>query len=167
MMAYNKLKFIMNSRTTSTNLKLRTFNSFITSIFLYNCELWTMDKKAEHKIDVFQRSLLRRMMKLSWQDKVTNEELYQRTNQTRWSNVIRTRRMAWFGHLLRLPEKTPAKMSLAEIGRRVKRPQGRPKQTWIRMIQKQLQELNIDYTNAENLAELASDRYTWHLLTDK
>ena len=45
-MAYNKLKFILDSKKASIQMKIRIFNSFIASIFLYNSELWTLSKKT-------------------------------------------------------------------------------------------------------------------------
>ena len=81
MMAYNKLKFILDSKKTSIQMKIGIFSSFIASIFLYNSELWSLSKKLEHKIGVFHRSTIRRLLKIIWKDKVTNEELYEMTNQ--------------------------------------------------------------------------------------
>ena len=43
--------------------KVRIFNTFVSSIFLYNSELWSVTKQLESKIDVVQRSLLRRILK--------------------------------------------------------------------------------------------------------
>ena len=161
MMAYNKLKFILDSKKTSTLLKMRIFSSFIASIFLYNSELWIMNKKIEHKIDVFQRSLLRRALKINWKDKVSNDELYEQSNQDRWSTVIKTRRLHWFGHLMRLPDETPAKLALKESERKIKKPQGRPKLTWLKQVKDQLKEMKIDYQDIETLT---SDRLSWRIL---
>jgi hypothetical protein len=36
------------------------------------------------------------------------------TDTTPWSEAIKKRRLNWFGHLLRLPENTPAKLALKE-----------------------------------------------------
>ena len=93
MMAYNKLKFILDSKKTSIQIQIKIFNSFIASIFLYNSELWTLSKKLEHKIDVFHRSTLRRLLKIIWKNKVTNEELYEMTNHEKWSETIMKRRL--------------------------------------------------------------------------
>ena len=62
-------------------MKIRILNSFIASIFLYNSERWTLSRKLEHKIYVFHRSMLRRLLKIIWKDKVTNQELYEKTNK--------------------------------------------------------------------------------------
>ncbi len=151
----------MDSKTTSMNLKMRTFESFISSIFLYNSELWTMNQKMEHIYFVFH--FMRRSLKLIWEDKITNDELYERTEQKIWSSIIKTRRLHWFGHLMRLPDTTPAKQSLREAERESKKPRGRPKLTWLKMIQKQLNELNIKYADIEILT---SDRNNWRQIIE-
>jgi hypothetical protein len=107
--AYNKLKFILDSKKTTITMKSRIFTAFISSIFLYNSELWTLNKKLENIIDVFQRSMLRKMLNIKWTDKMTNIELYEKTNQDKWSETIKNRRLKWYGHLMRLPDETPAK----------------------------------------------------------
>ena len=44
----------------SLSTRIRAFNAYVTSIFLYNSELWTLTKNKENKIDTFQRNLLRK-----------------------------------------------------------------------------------------------------------
>ena len=164
MMAYNKLKFILDSKKTSIQMKIRIFNSFIASIFLYNSELWTLSKKLEHKIDVFHRSMLRRLLKIIWKDKITNEELYEKTNQEKWSETIKKRRLHWFGHLMRLPDETTAKQALRECERKTRKPQGRPKLTWLKQIRNQIEEMKLNYQDIETLT---SDRFMWRTLIDE
>ena len=67
-------------------MKIRISKSVIASILLYNSELWSLskkqkNKKLEDKIYVFHRSMLRRLLKITWEDKITNEELNEKPNQ--------------------------------------------------------------------------------------
>ncbi len=84
--------------------------------------MWTLTNKLENTVDVFQRSLLRRILKISWKDKITNDELYEKTKAKIWSNEIKRRRSNWFGHMMRLPEETPAKQALEESEKSKKTP---------------------------------------------
>ena len=114
-------------------------------------------KQLENKIDVFQRTLLRRILKVSKLDKIRNEHLYERTNMKPWSQLIQQRRMRWLGHLLRLDERTPARQALDEFIRKTKRPRGKPKLTWLKTVEKDLNTtFDLDY-----LTTLASDRVAW------
>ena len=60
---------------------MRIFNVYVASIFFYNSELWTLTKKLENKVDVFQRRLLRRILKIKYPKKISNENLYKKTGE--------------------------------------------------------------------------------------
>jgi len=67
--AYNKLKDAFESKKVSVATKNRLLTSHVQSIFLYNSELWTITQKVESVIDVFQRNLLRQILKIKWPKK--------------------------------------------------------------------------------------------------
>ena len=102
--AMNKLKQVWRNKRVSTKTKLRIFNAYISSIFLYNSELWSLNRSMEGAIDAFQRRLLRRMINVTWPKKICNEKLNCITKAIPWSRIISNRRLRWFGHLIRLPE---------------------------------------------------------------
>ena len=43
----------------SIDVKVRSFNCYVSSVFLYNCKTWTLTKTLENTIGSFQRRLLR------------------------------------------------------------------------------------------------------------
>ena len=148
----------------SDETKLRIFNALLSSIFLYNCELWTLTSTLEKKIDAFQRQLLRRVLNIRWDPNnnwITNEQLYERAKQKPWSNTIATRRLRVFGHICRLPNSAPAKKALYEGLRQSKKPRGGQRLTLLKLIEKQLAEKNIDIYRAIRLAQ---DRKAWRIL---
>ena len=57
------------------------------------------------KIDAFETWLYRRMLRISWKDMVTNEEVYRRMNikQSLLVDIVR-RQMSFLGHVLRKEE---------------------------------------------------------------
>ena len=161
-LAFNKLKIVFNSKLSIKN-KIRIFNAYIESIFLYNAELWTLTKKLAEVINIFQRSLLRKILNITWPKKIANKDLYTKTNTVEWSQKIQKRRLLWIGHLFRLPEDTPAKQALEEGIRKVKRPRGKPKTTWLGSVEKELRELNLNFANAK---EKAQERQIWANIVD-
>jgi hypothetical protein len=176
--AYNQLKKILESRKVSKEVKIRLFRSHIESIFLYNCELWTTTKQLINEIDVFQRNMLRKIMEIQWQDRITNNQLYERTKVTPWSKTVKKRRLKWYGHLLRLPEETPARAALREARRYVQKPRGGQKITWLKLIDKDLENINIkvavvngDGTNHRyeicNHEILAKNRHIWQVVVNR
>ena len=140
--AFNKYEIILCNRQTSIKLTIRTLNTFIYPMLLYNREIWTLTKKLEESLDIFQRKLLRRMLHIKLTDKVRNEEIYKRSHQTPITTDIKKWRLNWLGHMLRLPEKTPAKLAFREHLKKAKGNRGRPKQTWIRQMNKDLKPIN-------------------------
>jgi hypothetical protein len=41
----------------SLKTRLRIMNAYVSNIFMYNSETWTLTKTLEMKIDIFQRSI--------------------------------------------------------------------------------------------------------------
>jgi hypothetical protein len=162
--AINKLdKFWKNDRT-SIKLKLKIFNVFVESIFLYNSELWSMNKTLEGSIDSFHRRLLRRALNIRWPKKITSNNLSNITKQIPWSKKVTHRRLRWFGHMIRLPEGAPAKLALKEAERDVPMPRGRRKTTWLETMKKQISNVGLTYSQAKGCA---IDRDCWRAIVNK
>ena len=159
-----KLKFIMTNSKISLKSKLLAFNAYVAPIFLYNSELWTLNKKRENQVDVFQRKLIKyNVLHVFYPKVISNDELYQLTNCLPWSDVIRKRRLKWFGHLMRLPDGTPAKKALAYADEKYQRPRGRPVSTWLALLKKQL--FNDHGLVWNEACQLANDRDAWKRYT--
>ena len=139
-------------------LKVRMLKAFIYPMLLYNCEIWTLTKKLEESIDIFQRKLLRRMLNIKLTDKIRNEEIYKRSHQIPITTEIKKRRLNWLGHMLRLPEGTPAKLAFKEHLKRAKGNRGRPKHTWIKQINRDLKAIN---KTVDELTENDYGRKEW------
>ena len=159
--AFNNLSNIFKNKNLSKGIKLRIFNALIKSIFLYNCELWGTTKALDHKIDAFQRRLLRNVLKIRWTNNnwISNEELYCQTNQTEWSSIVAHRRLRFFGHVSRLHDDAPAKLALREALKYTKKPRGRPVTTLLGTLKSQLKGRNIN--NFDDAMNLAQDRFKW------
>ena len=65
-------------------------------------------------------------------------KVYKETKQTLWSVNIAKRRLTSFCHVCLLPETTPVKIALREA--LSKKPRGRPRTTYLQVIQTQLKE---------------------------
>ena len=63
---------------TDKDKTLQLYKSLVLSVLLYGCETWKMNKEDGKMLDVFQQKCLRRILKISWQDHVTNEEVLRR-----------------------------------------------------------------------------------------
>ena len=160
---------IFNSKRIGLDLKIRTFNVYSASIFLYNSELWTLTETLEKEIDSFHRRLLRKVINIRWPKIISNDDLYEKVGVKKWSDIIKRRRLNWLGHLMRLDEGTPVRKALLESLTDVKRKVGRPQLTWTKAIEKDLASIGIDIDvygetperTVEKLVELTEDRKKW------
>jgi hypothetical protein len=69
---------------------------------LYGAETWTLRKVDETYTDSFEMWCWRRFEKISWTDRVRNEELLRRVKDDgNILNPIKRRTVNWIGHILR------------------------------------------------------------------
>jgi hypothetical protein len=84
------------------NLRKKLVKCYIWIIALYGAETWKL-RKVDHKYpESFEMWYLRRMEKVSWTDRVRNEEVLHRVKEER--NILHTikrRKANWIGHILR------------------------------------------------------------------
>ena len=63
--------------------------------------------------------------------------------------------------MIRLPEQTSSKQALYEALRPVKKPKGKPKLTWLGLINKDQGGQGLGVKGINKLKDLANDRSTW------
>ena len=71
---------------------MRIFQANVVSVLLYGCTTWKMTVADEHKLDVFVHTCLRRVLKIYWPTRMSNEELRRIDDVHMVSTQIRTRR---------------------------------------------------------------------------
>ncbi len=145
--------------------KLYYFSVFVEPIFLYNAELWAMSANLANKINAFQRRLLRRVINIRYPKRISTLDLQQQLKYTDWSDSIDQRRLRLFGHLMRLPTNTPAKLALEEAERKVPLRVGRPPTTWLSVMKNQLTTLGLKWDDACKTA--TTDRDSWRELCNR
>jgi hypothetical protein len=62
-------------------LDIRLFGAIIKSNLLYGCECWTLTKKLEKRLQVFQQRCMRRILRVFYPNLVTNREILRRAGQ--------------------------------------------------------------------------------------
>lgn len=157
--AADQLSDIFKNNRLPISIKLKTFDTYLSTIFLYNSELWSLTETMNNKIDSFHRRMLRTLvLNIKYPKIMKNEEVYRKTKQQHWSQKIKTRRLKWLGHVLRLDPRTPAAKSLKYAMERYRKKQGRPKSNWINTVEKQLKEINI---KIQDVSLLAQNKKQW------
>ena len=79
--AFVMLKNISASGGISMRTKLRIFNSNVKSALVYGCETWRATQTMQQKIQTLFNTCLRRIYKIQWQEKIRNEDLWERARQ--------------------------------------------------------------------------------------
>ena len=149
--AFVMLKNIWASKEINIKTKLRIFNSNVKSVLLYGSETWRTTKKMLQKIQTFINSCLRRIYRISWPDKIRNEELWKRAGQDPVEKQIMKRKWGWIGHTLRKESSSITRQALT-WNPQGKRKRGRPRNTWRRDTEAQLKQQGYRWTSAAEKA---------------
>ena len=112
---------------------------------------------------------MRIVLHVRWPRIITNEDLYRRTKDEPWSKTICRRRLNWLGHVMRLDEKTLARVALKEYLTQMRRPVGRPALTWLKQIETDLNATNVQLNLSKDspeqiiitLEKITKDRSNW------
>ena len=91
--ALAKIKPILKDKKLSLNIKLRSYNAYVSSVFLYNSETWTLTKTLSNAIDAFHRRHLHGILDIRWPKVISNDDLYETTPESIWSDKITNRRL--------------------------------------------------------------------------
>ena len=84
------------------DLKLRLIKCYVFSVLAYAAETWTYSIEIKRRIRAFEMWTYRRMLKISWTERVTNETVKQRVNvEEELVSVLARRKLKYAGHVLR------------------------------------------------------------------
>ena len=116
------------NRRISQDLKFRLIKCFIYSVFTYGCETWTLTRDMENKINSFEMWIFRKVAKIKWSDRISNEEVCKKLNvEKSLLNDIKKRKLCYFGHIKR---HSSIKKEILEGKIEGKRGRGRPPRKW-------------------------------------
>lgn len=99
--AFNKKRTLLTSKL-SLELRKKLVKCYIWSIALYGAETWTMRKREKKYLESFEMWCWRRIEKVKWNERVTNDEVLRRVGERKIIlNTIIQRKANWIGHILR------------------------------------------------------------------
>ena len=147
------------SRNYSRRTQIKIYQACVLSVLLYGSECWRMTARDLKKMQTFHTSCLRKILHIFCPRKISNNELFKLTEQEDMGIVL-VRRWRWFGHVFRRETTNISKIALRWTPE-VKRKRGRPKSTWRRTAEAELQTLNLTW---EQAARLPKDRQRWRSL---
>jgi hypothetical protein len=95
----------------SKNVEIRVYNTIILAVVLYGCQTWYLTLREEHRLRVFEISVLRRIFGLNsdevmgkWRN-LHNDELLHLYSSHSIIRLIKLRGIRLAGHVTKIGEK--------------------------------------------------------------
>jgi hypothetical protein len=133
----------------------------------YGCEIWSRTLMEEHRLRVFENRVLRTIFWPKRNDvtgewrKLHNEELHNLYSSPNIIRQMKSRRMRWAGHVVRVGrERNVYKVLVREP--EGKRPLGRRRHRWENGMRINLWEIGWVFCGVQ----LAQDRYRWRAVVN-
>ena len=124
------------------DLRFRIFNCYVMPILLYGCENWILNQQQIERLEATEMWFIRRMQKISWKEKKTNEQVLRETiGKRKLIQKIVQRQVSFFGHVMRKGQLENI-VTTAKINGKRKR--GKPSIQYMDQIKKWTQQESID-----------------------
>ena len=99
--AYSRRKELLTKKM-SRSVKKKIIKTVVWSVALYGAETWTLRKEDVRHLNAMEMWMWRRMEKISWTEKKTNESVMEMVGESqKLVDVIIRRKKKWIGHVLR------------------------------------------------------------------
>nr|VZI32221.1 unnamed protein product [Spirometra erinaceieuropaei] len=149
---------VWNRHGLQLSTKLKMYKAVILPTLLYGAETWTVYTRQARRLNHFQLSCLRRILRLNWQDRIPDTEVLERTGILSIYSMLRQMQLRGSGHLVRMDdERLPKRLFYGDVATGSRR-QGGQIRRYKDTLKSSLKRLQINPTNWE---ELARDRPTW------
>ena len=90
------------TKSLENSTKVKIVKTLVWTKLLYGSETWTLKKEDIRKLEALEMWLWRRMEKISWKDRISNEVVLGRVGVEReLITMLRSRKKSWIGHVLR------------------------------------------------------------------
>ena len=139
---WRELSSLLVNRNIPLKSRARIYSACVRSVMLYGAETWATNKEIERMLNSNDRRMLRYMAHVKWEERVPSEEVRRRCGVEDVMELLRRRRLRWYGHVRRREEDHVLRRA-SEMEVDGARPRGRPKKTWITCVRENMREMNI------------------------
>lgn len=132
--AFSNMKKVLTSRDLSIPLRIRLLRCYVFPILYYGMEGWTLTKAMCSRIEAFEMWCYRRLLRISWVDRVRNTEVLARLQkQLEVMFTIKKRKLEYFGHVMR-GEKYRILQNIMQGKIQGRRCPGRRRTSWLKNL---------------------------------
>ena len=157
--AFAKLrKNVIHTHNLRLATRVAVYKSICLSILLYGLETMTLYRRHIHLLERFHIKCVKEMLCLTWQDKVTHNQMLNRTGLQSIEGILTKAQLRWSGHVYRMPEdRLPKRVLYGQLSEGTRLPQG-PKKRYKDQLKQSLKNFNLDPNKFE---EESRNRTRW------
>ena len=116
------LDSMLKSRDITLPIKVHLVKGMVFPVVMYGCEIWTVNKAERQKIDVFYLWCWRRLLRVPWTAKRSNQPILKEISPgISLEGMMLKLKLQYFGHLMRRVDSLEKTLMLGEIGGRRRR----------------------------------------------
>ena len=120
--AMTNLDSILKSRDITLPTKVLLVKTMVFPVVMYGCESWTIKKAERRKIDAFELWCWRRLLRVPWTARRSNQSILKETSPGCSSEGLMLKlKLQYFGHLMRRADSLENTLMLGGIGGRRRR----------------------------------------------
>ncbi|KAL6541798.1 hypothetical protein OROGR_011284 [Orobanche gracilis] len=135
-------------------LKGKFYRTAIRPALLYGTECWAVKQCHVQKMNVAEMRMLRWMCGHTKKDRLRNEVIREKVRVASIEDKMMENRLRWFGHVRRRPVDAPVRRIESWRTINIVKGRGRPKKTWIKLIENDMRFLGIGES-------MAMERQIW------